>query len=68
MLAEKYVGQSSIVDLTALQLPDECGGLGDLLGCPLNKNKEMHCNTNNVFGLSHLPRYAEDVCEHTFIN
>ena len=32
------------------------------------RNKEMHCNTNDVIGLCHLPRYAEDVCEHSFIN
>ena len=54
--------------LLALQPGDECGGLGDLLGWPLNKYKEMHCNANDVFGLCHVPRYAEDVCEHTLIN
>ena len=59
---------TTVLLLTALQLPNECRGLGDLLGCPLNKNKEMHRNANGVFGVCHLPRKAEDVCEHTFIN
>lgn len=54
--------------LLALQPGDERRGLGDLLGCPLNKNKEMHCNANDVFGLYRLPRYVDDVCEHTVIN
>ena len=38
-----------------------------VLGCPLNKDIEMHCNANDVYGLCHLPRQAMDVCEHTFI-
>lgn len=29
------------------------------------KNKKMHCNADDAFGLSHLPRRPEDVCEHT---
>lgn len=55
-----------ILLLAALQLPNECRGMGDLLECPLNTNKEMHHNADGVFGLCHLPRKAEDVCEHTY--
>ena len=34
----------------------------------LNKNREVHCNANDVFGPYYLPRNAEDVYEHSLIN
>lgn len=57
-------GPNSVVDPTALQRPDECGVLGDLSWCPPNKNEEIHCNANDLFGLCHLPRF----CEHSSKN
>ena len=44
---------------------DECGGLGNLLRCPLSKNREMNYNANDVFALYHLPRYTfQDKLQH----